>query len=51
MVCRTCAEAADRGAPPSQHCRSTGGPGSRCDCQHRPPRTTGTSPTSGGEAR
>ncbi len=37
MICQTCRTAADRGLHPSAHCDATGGPGARCDCQHRPP--------------
>ncbi len=35
MVCDTCARAADQRAGRDQHCDSKGGPGARCDCQHR----------------
>lgn len=36
MVCARCAHAADNHLPADQHCSQTcGGPGRRCDCQHR----------------
>lgn len=36
MVCARCAHAADNHLPADQHCsQACGGPGRRCDCQHR----------------
>lgn len=38
MICTRCAHAADNQLAAAQHCGGGGGPGSRCDCQHRTDR-------------
>ena len=36
MICKQCAQAADRKAEPSEHCTQTS---TWCDCQHKPSGT------------
>lgn len=38
MICPRCCHAADNRLGPEHHCDATGGPGARCDCQHRETR-------------
>lgn len=38
MICPRCRHAADNALPRTAHCDTTGGPGARCDCQHRTER-------------
>lgn len=38
MICPRCRDAADNALPRTAHCDADGGPGARCDCQHRTDR-------------